>query len=242
MLNTALTGFRNAVNNAYPDRDKASDGTIGDANHMVTTSDHNPDTDGTVDAWDMDVEVNGVGKPFKTDIEHLKEVFELHESSRYWIHNREIASRSTGWKRQPYTGANPHDKHVHWNTRESHEDSTAPWVIGGPVTDVALTEAQNGALRVAWQDAHCAITGAVKTPGNPEQGGGRTHWVVTQLLSLQVQIGALTAAVGKLAEAQASGTGVTPEGLQVAVSKAVESAAAAIADAVATEQAERLQE
>src|SRR5689334_3811705 len=53
-LNRALTAFRAAVNSAYPHRDKSSDGTIGDAAHQATSSDHNPDRDGSVDAWDMD--------------------------------------------------------------------------------------------------------------------------------------------------------------------------------------------
>jgi hypothetical protein len=129
-LNPALTNFREAVNAAYPGRDKTSDGTIGDLAHQGTASDHNPDPDGSVDAWDMDVELYGPGKPAPAeDLEHLKAVFQAHESSKYWIHNRVIASRDAGWKRLPYTGLNPHDKHVHWNTRSSHENSTAPWVI-----------------------------------------------------------------------------------------------------------------
>lgn len=126
-LNRALTNFRNAVNATFTNRDKTSDGTIGDAAHAATTSDHNPDPDGSVDAWDMDVDLRSDDDP--AAIEMLKRVFQAHESSRYWIHNRVIASRSTGWRREPYTGANPHDKHVHWNTREQFENSTDPWEV-----------------------------------------------------------------------------------------------------------------
>jgi hypothetical protein len=131
-LNPALTNFRNAVNAKYPGRDKGTDGTIGDRAHAGTNSDHNPDSDGSVDAWDMDVDLNGVGKPYTADVERLKAVFQEHESSQYWIHNGQIASRSTGWQRRRYTGSNRHDKHVHWNTRSSHENSNAPWVLTPP--------------------------------------------------------------------------------------------------------------
>lgn len=128
-LNRALSNFRAAVNTTYPRRDKTSDGTIGDAAHQATNSDHNQDPDGSVDAWDMDVELNGTGQPYAADVEHLKGVFERHESSRYWIHNGQIATRSNGWRREQYTGTNPHTKHVHWNSRESHEDSQQPWEV-----------------------------------------------------------------------------------------------------------------
>ncbi|GIJ30163.1 hypothetical protein Vqi01_53250 [Micromonospora qiuiae] len=136
-LNQALTNFRNAVNAAYPNRDKKSDGTIGDAAHQKTSSDHNPDPDGSVDAWDMDVEVNGDGMPYREDIERLKRVFEQHESAQYWIHDHLIASRGSGWVRRVYTGSSPHTEHVHWNTRESHERSTKPWVIPAPTGEVS---------------------------------------------------------------------------------------------------------
>jgi hypothetical protein len=133
-LNNALTTFRNEVNAAYPLRDKTSDGTIGDEAHQGGSSDHNPDSDESVDAWDMDVEVNGKGAAYSADVEELKDCFEAHEAAQYWIHNRIIANRDDGWARRSYSGSNPHDKHVHWNSRSSHEDSTKPWGVDQPMT------------------------------------------------------------------------------------------------------------
>lgn len=184
-LNPALSRFRAAVNVAYPQRDKTSDGTIGDPAHQATTSDHNPDPvgepdAGSVDAWDMDVDLRSDDDA--AAIEELKRVFQTHESSRYWIHNRQIASRSTGWRRAAYTGSNPHDKHVHWNTRESHENSTAPWTIKGG--DVSLTPGQEGALGVAYQAGHSAITGEVRTPAAGSDPGGAEVWQTKVLVTI----------------------------------------------------------
>lgn len=137
-LNRALTNWRNAVNAAYPNRDKTSDGTVGDLAHQATNSDHNPDTDGSVDAWDMDVDLRSGRDP--QAIEELKKVFEAHPAARYWIHNRQIAHRSTGWKREYYSGASPHDHHVHWNSEPSQENSNLPWVI--KEDDLDATQAQ----------------------------------------------------------------------------------------------------
>jgi hypothetical protein len=138
-LNPALTRFRTAVNRRYgARRDLESDGTIGDRAHQNTSSDHNEDADGSVDAWDMDVDLNGRGRPNAEDIEALKRVFEAHPSSSYWIHNDQIAKRSNGWRRESYVYAGPnrnrHTKHVHWTTRQSHETSTAAWILEDDMT------------------------------------------------------------------------------------------------------------
>jgi hypothetical protein len=167
-LNGALTRFRVAVNAAYPRRDTTSDGTIGDTAHQGTNSDHNPDPDGSVDAWDMDVNLRSGDDV--TAIEDMKRVFQAHPSSRYWIHNRQIASRSTGWRRERYNGDNPHTQHCHWNTRESHEDSTVPWLIGEFMA--TLTEAEKNELFTILRGLRPlgeAIPGTADVGGPPRQ-------------------------------------------------------------------------
>lgn len=158
-LNRALATFRAEVNAAYPNRDKTSDGTIGDAAHAGTDSDHNPDRDGTVDAWDMDVDL-GV-KDAAAAIERMKKKFEAHESSQYWIHDGRIASRDWGWQRRRYYGTNPHDKHVHWNGRDSHQRSTKPWGITEGV-DVTRDECKQAVREILTREPIQLVGGPAK--------------------------------------------------------------------------------
>lgn len=147
-LNPALTRFRNEVDSRWPRRDLGSDGTIGDRAHQLTDSDHNPDRDGSVDAWDMDVDGLDVQKVIAAALKH--------ESIEYVIYNRRITSRSMSgglgvW--HPYNGDSPHEEHVHFNTRPSHENSAKPWFTDQPEDDMYDQDAEN----VAWATTNRAL-------------------------------------------------------------------------------------
>jgi hypothetical protein len=47
--------LREQVDDAFPDRDRTSDGWIGDKRHSARKSDHNPTAEGIVRALDIDV-------------------------------------------------------------------------------------------------------------------------------------------------------------------------------------------
>jgi len=229
-LNRALSGFRAAVNAAYPGRDKTSDGTIGDAAHQAGASDHNPDADGSVDAWDMDVDLRS-GRDAAA-IEALKRVFEAHESSLYWIHGRQIASRDTGWKRTAYSGPSPHTEHVHWNTRSSHETSTAAWPLEDTMTPdqflAALKDPRVAAqLRaLPWQYPVTPQLSMLNALAGPTG-------LIAQTAQLSGQVAGLASLVQELAAQPA--TQLTPEQLAELASR-VEAAARA----GATELGDRL--
>ena len=61
--------LREQVDDSYPDRDRRSDGWIGDVRHSARVSDHNPDYKNAVDgvayvrAIDIDRDLSGVSKP-----------------------------------------------------------------------------------------------------------------------------------------------------------------------------------
>lgn len=176
-LNPALTRWRAAVDARWPGRDKGSDGTIGDEAHRQTSSDHNADPDGTVDAWDMDVHLLGPGRTDPAALEALKGVFEAHPAARYWIHNRQIAHRNTGWRRETYDGPSPHTEHIHWNSNQATENSTAPWIIPG------------GDDMARGDDIWRLLDEGKRPPGTADTaGGGRpVNWLVRTLADLAAE-------------------------------------------------------
>lgn len=129
------------VDTMAPKRSKASDGWIGDAAHATRDSDHNP--------W---LTVAGVGVVTAQDITDdplrgcsaaaLAERFRsmgraLDGRVKYVIWNHRIASARDAWSWRPYSGSNPHTKHVHLSVSERpiDFDATRPWGIAGPGED-----------------------------------------------------------------------------------------------------------
>lgn len=107
----ALESLRDEVNARWPGRSKASDGTIGDAAHQDRTSDHNPRPDGEVTA--LDITCAGIDHVWLAN--YLAQLGSAGDRRvKYVIHDRQISNPSiSGGKWRMYTGADPHDKHVH---------------------------------------------------------------------------------------------------------------------------------
>lgn len=133
----SIKTLRAEVNARWPDRDRTSDGTIGDADHASRSSDHNPwikdpNTDeGVVRALDIDRDridaawyaeaIRALGKGGDPRLQHGGCV----------IYNRLIASYSSGWEWRRYDGPNPHTSHVHVSVTRLHPayDDVSPWGI-----------------------------------------------------------------------------------------------------------------
>ena len=111
--------LRLQVDDSYPDRDRTSDGWIGNLAHQNTKSDHNPDKahGNVVRAIDLDRDLSGKAKPDLMPYlaDEIRRFAKKDKSKRvsYIIFNGKIASSRMGWRWRKYSGINPHTKHCH---------------------------------------------------------------------------------------------------------------------------------
>jgi hypothetical protein len=119
-LAESLVKLRDQVNAAYPGRNKASDGTIGDAAHAATVSDHNPNSAGVVTAFDITHDpAHGLNIwDLANDIREDNRVKYLIANNRIWIQG--------GW--EEYTGVDPHTSHLHVSVTGNYDDPR-DWAI-----------------------------------------------------------------------------------------------------------------
>ena len=107
--------LRLQVDDSFPDRDRTSDGWIGDTRHQARPSDHNPDAEGIVRAIDIDRDLSGKAKPdFMPDLaDQIRHAAKSDKRIAYIIFAGKIASPRMGWRWRKYSGINPHTKHCH---------------------------------------------------------------------------------------------------------------------------------
>jgi hypothetical protein len=134
----SLVALRDQANAMWPNRDKSSDGSIGDAAHSSRTSDHNPDpVTGAVRAYDLDEDLDGTddesGAELMSFAEHLRSTRDPR--IKYVIYEgRMFSSYPTSaypaWTWRPYSGtSNPHTKHMHVSvlSTATGENDTRSW-------------------------------------------------------------------------------------------------------------------
>jgi len=113
-LSKSAETLRRQINLAFPDRDKRSDGWIGDARHSATKSDHNPaiDAAGVVRAIDVDADLGGAANNAHYLADQLRILGKTDKRLAYVIYNKKIASPILFWKWRPY-GGYAHTSHIH---------------------------------------------------------------------------------------------------------------------------------
>lgn len=154
-LARSLETLRAQLDAAYPNRDRSSDGTIGDPSHASTASDHNPNSLGVVCAYDMDTDLDGTNDSQSPLMDALVERIRLdpHPDLKYLIYRGRIFSAYSHppyapYQWRTYVGADPHNTHAHVSVGvgpDGHSlppyDDTDPWPVI-PEEDDDMTDAQ----------------------------------------------------------------------------------------------------
>jgi hypothetical protein len=140
----------------WPNRDRSSDGIIGDTAHQQRHSDHN---DGN--AFDLTHDpAHGV------DCGVLSRLVINDNRVTYVISNRQIYNRARvaeGWR--PYTGLNPHNQHMHVSIGAASRDDLSPWPWSASAANRPFTSQQP-----------ILVGHAPSYPGTPlRQGSQGTH-------------------------------------------------------------------
>lgn len=174
----SLTVLRNQLDEAWPGRNTASDGTIGDAAHTSTSDHAAKDFPG----WGNDIVT---ARDITHDPGHGADMLAVAEALRtsqdgrikYVIWgNRMYSSYSSGgvppWNWRGYTGEFHYHLHVSV-VGDPRADGEQPWAIGHTPQedDMALTPAQNNALAEAWAILVSLRDGAPVGPVDTHPGG-----------------------------------------------------------------------
>lgn len=210
ILTLGLQNLRRQVDAVFPDRDRTSDGTIGDAAHQAETSGHNPDdTPGSrpewngdpdsvpeVRAWDMDSDLSE-GVTAQELVDHVRALPGVSSVIRYLIYNRTMYHVSTGFAPKPYTGASAHTEHVHFS---------------GAYTQAADN---NTSYNYRLEEIPVALTAADKT------------WIQEQIASVTAADkpqadGTPTSKIGRLVLNQGIPDGVDPKGARQSAWQVIE--------------------
>ena len=128
-LSKSAIQLREQIDDSFPNRDRTSDGWLGDSRHQSRVSDHNPDVDGWVRAIDVDRDLSGRAKPdLMPDLaDQIRLLCKSKRENRitYIIFDGRIASPKKGWAWRDYTGANKHNHHMHVSFAKEADDDGA---------------------------------------------------------------------------------------------------------------------
>ncbi len=252
-LTTSLAALRRDLNATFPNRDKSSDGTIGDKAHQESTSGHNPDdTPGSkpeysdadskqeVRAYDADNDLRDRrGVDFQQVIDRVLATPADRDRLAYIIHRRRIWKKRNGWRREVYTGSSPHDEHAHFSGDPIHDENGAPWtsILAFKEASMAALEPTDGSYNDLIFRVKALIQGT-DVMGGPSAGTINRNEVAAGIRGIGTLIGDLTAKVNALtaitvtiADAVTAGGGsIDTAAILAAVERAGQEARDAVAD------------
>ena len=196
-LAPSLVAFVLESDAAYPQRDRRSDGSIGDLAHQARVSDHNP-KDGFVHAVDLDEDL-APGLDLKAFAEQLR--VRRDDRIKYVIYEGRIfksyvSSTGPAWTWLPYTGANAHLSHLHVSILGTVAARTDLSRWGFAPAPLSEEDEMSAADVAAIRKEIAAVKSKVEQTYNrvDEKVGG----VYNQTVALASRLGALESAVSQL--------------------------------------------
>ena len=131
--------LREQIDDAFPDRDRRSDGWLASPQHKAHSpkSDHNPDAKGIVRALDIDANLSS-DKSAPFDLANQLRLLARHDKRiSYIIYNGKIASWVGNYRWRKYRGINPHKTHIHISFTAKGDDDRSmfriPMLTGEPI-------------------------------------------------------------------------------------------------------------
>lgn len=139
VVTKSLGRLKSDFNTTFPNKDKSSDGTIGDTAHQAETSGHNPDdTSGSksestdadniaeVRAIDVDNDLHATANMQDVINRMLQTPNDLKRLT-YIIYNHQIWRKKNGWKKETYNGSSPHTEHAHFSGDPAFDEDSSAW-------------------------------------------------------------------------------------------------------------------
>lgn len=186
-----LDELRDQLNTRFPNRDKSSDGSIGDTSHAAASSSHNPDKTGSPEYRDGDSKDEVRARDIDSDLrdaggvtmEQVTQTIITRARAgrlphlRYWIFNGRIWHKRDNYVTRNYTGSDKHTNHAHANsdfTQAADEARGVDWglgvIAGTPVSDKHLdVDGELGPKTISkWQQVMGTAVDGVITPGNSD--------------------------------------------------------------------------
>jgi hypothetical protein len=118
--------LREQIDDSFPDRDRKSDGWIGDAAHSNRKSDHNPDpSNGIVRAIDVDKDFDSRPSTGAYLADQIRLCAKKDKRISYIIYAGKIASRKSFFRWKEYKGISSHHAHIHISfTKEGDQNGS----------------------------------------------------------------------------------------------------------------------
>jgi hypothetical protein len=188
----SLNKLLDQVNALAPSRDKASDGSIGDAAHQseACSSQHNS----------CCIQFNGIWIIRARDFTHdpaggfdsyaFAEQLRLSRDPRirYVISNHRITGPNHNWQWDAYDGSDPHTNHAHVSVVDTQSlyDSTAAWRITTPSSTPTAASAGKGGSTVLYMTPDGAVynENGVHINGSEASSPSTKNWASAVVLAV----------------------------------------------------------